>query len=230
MPFSRDPLHSKPSQLSKSIIHASDSIGNPFFTIWFQPAGTVREALETGNHDPEALLAVLFGLSLSLLPAAYEAVPFEFSPMLYGMRIGIIGAALGGILLYTIPALLHWTGSWLGGDADSFETRCAYGWSLLPMVCILAIGLPLLLRLGEGLYHPPRGWAQTAPWLLYGVHAYHYLENAACLWTTCLLIAGLREVHHFTWWKGAVCLALALFLLGIPAAGVIVACRLALGV
>lgn len=230
MAFSHDPLLNKPSQLSKSIIHASESIGNPLFTIWFRPGRTIREALETGNNDPEPILAMLFGIMLSVLPMTYWAIPFDFSPLYYGVRIVIIGAAVGGVLLYVVPAFLYWTGRWLGGDGDDFEARAVYGWSLIPSVVMMAPGLVFLVTLGKLFYIPPPEWEQTAPWLHHGVQAYNQLVNLGLAWTACLIIAGQRETHHIPWWKGAVSLVLTLVLIGAPVTLVILACRVVLGV
>jgi hypothetical protein len=177
---------------------------NPWFSMWTKPRQTIRQIVSTNPTYGVLLIAVLSSFSaperdslqslgLNISYSALVAVSVVISTLL-----GILGLYIGG-------ALIRWTGSWLGGTADSQETRAALAWGDLPMVWMFPM-IPLLILLN--LVAPGFANVSNMTWngLMLFIGAVRFV---ALIWSIVTTSQAVGEVHGFSGGRGFAAILLA---------------------
>lgn len=164
----------------------------PWLHIWLHPARTMRQLLALNPPNVVVLLAMLSGINTLLdlllyaLPAATGSM--WLSPLILLLAGLVLGALFGFGMLYFWGSLLHWTASWMGGQAAASSVRAAFAWAAVPRIASIVLVLPHILLLFIG--------NET---LLFGLLLiYALLEAVAYLWSLVLLVACLGEASRLS--------------------------------
>jgi hypothetical protein len=184
---------------------------NPWFSMWTKPRQTIRQIVSTNPTYGVLLLAVLLGFSEPDRDSL-RSLGIDFAyPALVG--ISVILCPLFGILwLYIGGALVRWTGSWLGGTADSQETRAALAWGDLPLVWLFPL-IPLIVILNIAV--PGFANLNNPAWtvMMFIIGALRVIAATWAIFTTSLAVG---EVHGFSGGRGFAAILLAIMIVLAP--------------
>jgi len=172
---------------------------SPFVTMWLHPGRTMRRISRIGAEFwgiPIAMLGSAGSVLIGFDPrhaALAEAVGLSGIPAgLFVAGVVALGAAIG-VLLY--GWLVAATGSWLGGRAESHETRAAVGWSYLPLLLTVPFGAAILLLHGPVTLGPGSAPIESGGSLLLALGG--MVQLLAGVWVLILTIGSVREVQGF---------------------------------
>jgi hypothetical protein len=168
-----------------------------FLTIWTKPRATIRQIVYIDPTQHVLLLAALAGIGNAFSRGSMRMAPENSGDFMSLLAISFVVGPIGGIIiLYVAGAILRWTGSKLGGQADSENVRAAVAWSYIPMIAYYVLFIPaelLIFLAGNG---------STGPFwdiLWFGFSLFGLVAAIGLtLWSLVILVIGLSEVHHFS--------------------------------
>ncbi len=173
----------------------------PWLRIWIRPKATIRSLIEEGSTRTPLLLAIFWGIlvSLNILNYVWITHPGQSiykNPVFVGMML-LLGILKGIIILYLGSWLYLCTGKWIRGEGKFSDLKCASGWSLYPFSIALMINL---IVTGMGNH--------------YGMGLFLQLVHLAVLiWALIIFFKLIGEAHHFSAWKGVITVVMAIILL-----------------
>jgi len=188
----------------------------PLLTIWFQPRLTIRRIVDTDSQKYVNFLAALTGISNGLDTASRRSSGDIFPFPLVLIMVIIFGSIGGWISLYISGALLRWTGSWFGGQANSDEVRAAVAWASIPTCAGLAIWILEIAIFGQELFTESAPRIDNSLFLSLLLLALLIPQLILGLWSLVLLINTLAEVHRFSGWKAFGAATSAFLIIFIP--------------
>jgi hypothetical protein len=189
---------------------------SPWLTIWYSPRKTIRSIVESNPNQQLIILAALIGISFLLEQLSTRNIGDTQPLFIIFIIAAIAGPLLGIIFVYILGALLHWTGSWFGGQASATETRAAYAWSWVPNLWILVLWIPKLALFGMELFTSTTPRIESNPVLALILLAFSLIELVVGIWVIIIFILCLSEVHRFSIWKAIATFVLSLVIIGIP--------------
>jgi hypothetical protein len=111
---------------------------NPFLTLWYQPARSMRVLLDDGQRHATAVMVAAFFGAVQSGQSSYGRAESGPLPFVLGALAGLCG-------LYLFGWLTRNFGRWFGAESTQQDTRTALGlsllpWTLLSMVLSFMIG------------------------------------------------------------------------------------------
>jgi len=171
-----------------------------------------EETLERGFAHP----VMNYAHSLAAVGGVYWTLNFLIAqasggamPLGNALAFGLVGgAALGLGYLYALAVLLTWSVDILGGEPHRKQIRVALSYAAVPVLPALVLfGLPRILIFGASLFQPGWGWIAQNPVVAWALLA----GDVACLvWSTALLLKGLRLMNDFHLGKAVAALVVPL--------------------
>jgi hypothetical protein len=182
---------------------------NPWISMLTKPRQTIRQIIVTNPEQGVILLALLSGLA-SIDAERIQRMGREL-PVGIVVALYVVFAPLLSLLgLYIGGALMRWTGSWLGGTAESREVRAALAWGNVPMIYVI----PAVLAQVALIVARPNALEDASlsvVFLILGV-----IEFAAAIWGMIVMSKALGEVHGFSAWRGFSTMLLGILIVVAP--------------
>jgi len=202
----------------------------PWIAIWMSPRETIKKIVSRDPTSQVIMLGALAGglsltnffLAIALSPVA--PVPGSHSqlkaylPMLT-LTSPFLGAAIGVLTLYINAFLLDWSGRAFGGAGNAVSVRAAVAWSSVPLICLSAVTLLILLGTGTwsalGLSIPdPNAAMEAAAAAKNPFTVTRGIEAIISIWSFILMLNGVAEVHRFSVWRALAAAVLPTIILG----------------
>ncbi len=202
-----------------SFVSRTDEKLNPWISIWTKPRATIRQIVDTNPKYWVLPLAMLSGFAQTLDNASSRNLGDHVPLAAVFAVASVLGPLSGLATLFLFGALVRWTGSWLGGVANSQQVRAALAWGRLPVACTLVLIIPLMLLFGRDIFasdiddHPNAATMDILRAVL------GLMVVVLAIWQVVLGVKCVAEVHQFSAWKGLGALFLAglvLFVIVIP--------------
>jgi hypothetical protein len=172
---------------------------SPFVTMWLHPGRAMRQISHIGAElwgIPIAMLGSAGSVLIGIDPrhaALADAVGLSGIPAgLFVAGLTALGAAIGVVIYGWLVAA---TGSWLGGRAESLETRAAVGWSYLPLLLTVPFGAAILLLHGPVTLDLNSAPIEGEGSVLLALGS--MVQLVAGVWALILTIGSVREVQGF---------------------------------
>lgn len=191
---------------------------NPWLTIWIWPRRTIRQIVDADPKYWLPLLIVLEGLARGLDIASNRNLGDTLSLSGILVLAGVMGPLGWLIGVFIWSGLLRWTGSRLGGQAESTEVRAAIVWSGIPAVGILLLWIPILALLGKEMFSSSLPTVEAQPLLALPLLALLLAQTVLSLWSLGLSILCLAEVHRFSVWRSLAATFLSAAIFAVPIA------------
>jgi hypothetical protein len=158
-----------------------------------------EDAVEN-RQEPVTALVYLGGIAGVLLAPAFGHLKRDYS--LDGLNIAVIVLFAGAVYGFFGYWLIGWTLSRgiksLGGTARAHLCRHVLAYSLAPLALSLVLVWPVRLALyGTDLFKDGGSDSSTAGQTLY------WLCVALAAWSAGLLVAGVRTIERWPWWRAA---------------------------
>jgi hypothetical protein len=211
-PSPQNPFHAPQASLEtgeRSYVTRSDEPLNPWVSIWTRPRATIRQIVDTDPTYMVVLLASIGGIARALDNASRRNTGDNL-PLAGILVTAMIAGPLGGlIMLYLSGALVRWTGSLLGGVANSVQVRAALAWGQVPTIGILIVWGVQIALLGKELFSsetPSLDAGELRAWIFLATVP---IDVVLAIWAAVLIVKCVAEVHQFSAWKGLGALMLA---------------------
>lgn len=188
---------------------------NPWTNIWFKPRETIRQVVKFNPKHRFVILSGLYGLPMLLHMAQNLSLGEKFT--VAGISLSaIVLAIFVGMLGITIATwLLHWTGKWIGGEADFIQVRTAVSWSNVPnIISIIAWGF-LIYNFRESIFLEDVAEKTMTAGTVGGLTWALLVQSIASIWSFVILVKGLGQVQGFSAWKGVLNVLIPFFMVGI---------------
>ena len=201
----------------------------PWIAIWMSPRETMKKIVSRDPTSQVILLGALAGglsltnlfLGLAFAPAAVASHPSMLNAYLPMLTLAspFIGAGLGVLTLYLNAFLLDWSGRALGGVGNAVTVRAAVAWSSVPVICLSAVTLLILLGTGTwsalGLSMPdPNAAAEALAAAKNSFSVTRGVEAIISIWSFVLMLNGVAAVHRFSIWRALGAAVLPTIILG----------------
>jgi hypothetical protein len=187
----------------------------PWIAIWMSPREAIKKIV---NRDPTSqvimLGALAGGLSLTnffLAIALSPATPASHSQLntylpILALASPFLGAMIGVLMLYINAFLIDWSGRALGGVGNAVTVRAAVAWSSVPVICLSAVTLLILLGTGTwnalGLSLPdPNAAAEAVAAAKNPFTVARGVDAIISIWSFILMLHGVAVVHRFSVWR-----------------------------
>jgi hypothetical protein len=182
---------------------------HPWFKIWINPRGTIREIIDYNPNYLVIPIALLSGLAQALDRSIGSSLGDDFDLRILIPVIIIIGPILGIIGLYVGGAILSWFGQRLGGQGSQEEVRTALAWSSMPQLLILILDIGLIALLGtEAFTSSTHKMDARIEQSLIAAIFYSFIfigilfiTVVLAVWSIFLYIKCLAEAHQFSSWR-----------------------------
>ncbi|HEY2524201.1 MAG TPA: Yip1 family protein [Candidatus Binataceae bacterium] len=202
----------------------------PWIAIWMSPRETIKKIVSRDPTSQVILLGALAGglsltnffLAMALSPAASAITPHSqlnaYLPILT-LTSPFLGAAIGVLTLYMNAFLLDWSGRALDGVGNAVTVRAAVAWSSVPVICLSAVTLLILLGAGTwnalGLSMPdPNAAAEAIAAAKNPFSVTRGIEAIISAWSFILMLNGVAAVHRFSIWRALGAAVLPTIILG----------------
>lgn len=191
---------------------------NPWLTIWIWPRRTIRQIIDADPSYQFVLLIILQGIARGLDVSSNRNLGDTMSLpgiLLLSAIMGPIGWLIG---VYIWGTLLRWTGSWLGGEADSADVRAAIAWSGVPAIAILLLWIPIVTLSRGEIFSSSLPIVEAHPLLALPLLGFLLIQIALSLWILGLSVLCLAEVHRFSIWRSLAASFLGAVIFFVPSA------------
>ena len=186
----------------------------PWIAIWMSPRETIKKIVSRDPTSQVIMLGALAGglsltnffLAMALSPVAPAHSQLNAYLPIVTLASPFLGAAIGVLTLYINAFLLDWSGRTLGGAGNAVTVRAAVAWSSVPIICLSAVTLLLLLGTGTwnalGLSMPdPNAAAEAVAAAKNPFTVTRGIEAIISIWSFILMLNGVAEVHRFSLWR-----------------------------
>src|SRR3954452_23489487 len=142
--------------------------------------------------EPVLALAILAGMGMLLLTPEASTVldSSDYDWPVFAIWLFIVGAVMGGFVLWAVGGLLYLAATWLGSLGSYRRARHLVGYALAPLALALVVMLPLRLAL----FGPHAFMLDGSDSASKGL-AVALLGWAFFVWAVALLLVGGRAVH-----------------------------------
>lgn len=191
---------------------------NPWLDIWIRPRATIRSIVA---YDPDYKVNLIVGLVgiLTVLDKASNKNLGDKISLSSILFIAIIfGPIFNIIRLHIMSGLISWTGSKIGGQAQSREIRTALAWSEVPNLLAFGIWAIYLALVGDMMFKDDMVFetdaeVKTAEFVLLGGYT---VATFLGLWCLVIKLKALGEVQGFSAIRALGNLILASLVIVIP--------------
>jgi len=184
----------------------------PWIAIWMSPRETIKKIVSRDPTSQVIMLGALAGglsltnffLAMALSPVAPAHSQLNAYLPIVTLASPFLGAAIGVLTLYINAFLLDWSGRTLGGAGNAVTVRAAVAWSSVPIICLSAVTLLLLLGTWNalGLSMPdPNAAAEALAAAKNPFTVTRGIEAIISIWSFILMLNGVAEVHRFSLWR-----------------------------
>ena len=189
---------------------------NPWFSMWLHPRRTIRQIVETDPDRLVLLLAAVGGIAQAFANAENKSSADKVSLTTVLLIALILGPLMGVFSLWLGSVLLRWTGSWIGGQADSRRIRSALAWSNVPQIWSLLLWFPAIFFFGAELFTKATPVIDASA-ALSGLYFGFSLGTVVVgVWSFVVFLHSLGEVQGFSAWKALGNATLAVLAILIP--------------
>jgi len=160
-----------------------------------------REAA-ADRSEPVLLIVLLAGIALALASgtAAHLNDDGSYDGLLIAIWAFLAGGISGLFAYYAFGAVLHGGVKALGSQGSYRRSRHVLAFAAVPIALSL-VAWPVKLALYGGDWFHTGGRDAGG-----GGYAFDGIQLAFVVWSACLLVAGVRAVHGWTWARaGAAC-------------------------
>src|SRR3954453_20177904 len=142
--------------------------------------------------EPVLALAILAGMGMLLLTPEASTVldSSDYDWPVFAIWLFIVGAVMGGFVLWAVGGLLYLAASWLGSLGSYRRARHLVGYALAPLALSLLIVLPLRLVFFGGDAFRHRGSDSGTGGLALALLGWAFVG-----WSVVLAAVGIRAVH-----------------------------------
>lgn len=202
----------------------------PWIAIWMSPRETIKKIVSRDPTSQVIMLGALAGglsltnffLAIALSPAASASAPHSqlnaYLPILT-LASPFLGAMIGVLMLYINAFLIDWSGRALGGSGNAVTVRAAVAWSSVPIICLSAV--MLLILLGTGTWNAialsmpdPNAAAEAATAAKNPFTVTRGVDAIISMWSFILMLHGVAEVHRLSVWRALGAAVLPVVILG----------------
>ena len=174
---------------------------NPWVSMWTKPRATIQQIVDTNPQRLVLLLAAAAGFGQALDRASINSIGDRVDwPVIF--IVAAVGGPIAGLIgLYIGGALIHWTGTWIGGKTSAENIRAAIAWSSVPMLWALLLWIPELALFGQELFTAETPVIDADTTLNSAFLAFGAVEVTIGIWTLIVYLKCLGQVQGFSAWK-----------------------------
>ena len=174
---------------------------NPWVSMWTKPRATIQQIVDTNPQRLVLLLAAAAGFGQALDRASINSIGDRVDwPVIF--IVAAVGGPIAGLIgLYIGGALIHWTGTWIGGKTSAENIRAAIAWSSVPMLWALVLWIPELALFGQELFTAETPVIDADTTLNSAFLAFGVVEVTIGIWTLIVYLKCLAQVQGFSAWK-----------------------------
>ncbi len=174
---------------------------NPWVSMWTKPRATIQQIVDTNPQRLVLLLAAAAGFGQALDRASINSIGDRVDwPVIF--IVAAVGGPIAGLIgLYIGGALIHWTGTWIGGKTSAENIRAAIAWSSVPMLWALVLWIPELTLFGQELFTAETPVIDADTTLNSAFLAFGVVEVTIGIWTLIVYLKCLGQVQGFSAWK-----------------------------
>lgn len=178
-----------------------EQILNPWVSMWTKPRATIQQIVDTNPQRLVLLLAAAAGFGQALDRASINSIGDRLDwPIIF--IVAAVGGPIAGVIgLYIGGALIHWTGTWIGGKTSAENIRAAIAWSSVPMLWALVLWIPELALFGQELFTAETPVIDADTTLNSAFLAFGAVEVTIGMWTLIVYLKCLGQVQGFSAWK-----------------------------
>ena len=178
-----------------------EQILNPWVSMWTKPRATIQQIVDTNPQRLVLLLAAAAGFGQALDRASINSIGDRLDwPIIF--IVAAVGGPIAGVIgLYIGGALIHWTGTWIGGKTSAENIRAAIAWSSVPMLWALLLWIPELALFGQELFTAETPVIDADTTLNSAFLAFGAVEVTIGMWTLIVYLKCLGQVQGFSAWK-----------------------------
>ncbi len=189
---------------------------NPWFSMWLHPRQTIRQIVRSNPERLVLVLAAVGGIVQGLVNAESKSSGDKeslLSILLFSLILGPVGGIVG---LWVGASLLHWTGGWIGGQADMRRIRTAIAWSQVPSIWSLFLWIPALLLFGHELFTAATPVIDGSTLLSSLYLGFSVCTAIIAVWGIVISLHALGEVQGFSAWTALLNGILAMLVIIVP--------------
>ena len=178
-----------------------EQILNPWVSMWTKPRATIQQIVDTNPQRLVLLLAAAAGFGQALDRASINSIGDRVDwPVIF--IVAAVGGPIAGLIgLYIGGALIHWTGTWIGGKTSAENIRAAIAWSSVPMLWALVLWIPELALFGQELFTAETPVIDADTTLNSAFLAFGVVEVTIGIWMLIVYLKCLGQVQGFSAWK-----------------------------
>ena len=169
------------------------SVENPFLTIWTRPRATIRAIVDKNPSYLVVPLAMAGGVVQALDRAAQRNAGDKLPLAGILVMAFALGPIFGVAVLYIGTAMLSWSGTMLGGRAESEEVRAALAWGQVPALASIPIWLIQLGLVGREMFTSDTPTLAANPVLGLALMATGLIEITLGIWCFVVMLKCLGQ-------------------------------------
>jgi len=178
-----------------------------WLSVWFTPGDTIERVLATKSKRHLLPLATLGTASQIVSTLVGVGLATALLDWRFLAGTAVVAAVVGAVSLYVNALLLTWAGRIFGGRASPAQMRAVFAWGMVPLCLALVIYLAGLT--GLQLFAAAGPASSPAPALVIGLRVIGFVMT---VWMIIAMLAMLKRVQAFGWWRAVFNLAVGSFL------------------
>lgn len=174
---------------------------NVFREIWLSPRRTFSFIIETHYEKYFSLLLILYGIQKTLDRAVTKSMGDNLPLISVLLFCIFLGGALGWIFFYLYAAMISWTGTFIGGTADTRSVLRIMSYASIPSICGLVVIVIQVALYGNAIFQSDKLIAfdtQSGRYLFLAMYA---VELFLSVWSLVLCVVGIAQLQKFPVWK-----------------------------
>jgi len=180
---------------------------SPWSSVWFKPGDTIERVLATQPKRHLLLLAALGGAFLIVTKLIDEGLATALLDWRFVAGMVVIAGVIGIVSLYMNALFLSWAGRIFGGRGSPAQMRAVFAWGMAP--ACLALVIYLVTLTGLRLFAGDAANNSDSAAVVTGLQVIGLVLWA---WMIIAMLAMLKRVQAFGWWRATFNLAVGTFL------------------
>jgi len=180
---------------------------SPWSSVWFKPGDTIERVLATQPKQHLLLLAALGAASHIVSNLVEKGLATALLDWRFLAGLVVIAGAFGILSLYVNALFLSWVGRIFGGRGSPAQMRAVFAWGMAP--ACLALVIYLVTLTGLRLFAGDAANNSDSAAVVTGLQVIGLVLWA---WMIIAMLAMLKRVQAFGWWRATFNLAVGTFL------------------
>jgi len=162
------------------------------------------------------ILAAIGGIFSTLDRASEQSSGDRIEFEIILLAAVLVGTLAGILYLYIAGALVHWTGTWIGGRAPTVRIRAALAWGSVPALWVSLLWVPELMLFGQEMFTTNTPRMDANPQRTFVLLGLLVVEFVGAVWAFVATLKCVGEVQGFSAWMALANVLLAAALLIVP--------------